>query len=84
MTCLLGRSGLQEFRVILLLRGLERECAEAGGRCGRHWEVVGDREGVRKGAGGLGEVQKAKGKCGRDGKVTLCYSTFLLRPSPQG
>jgi len=54
---------------------------------------VGDKEGVGRGAGGSGEVRevqkvrKVVGKCGRGRKareVTVRYSTFLLRPSPQG
>jgi len=44
---------------------------------GRHVE---DKEGIRRGAGGAGEVQevwKAMGKCGRGGKaweVMVCYT----------
>jgi len=77
MTCLLGQSGLWEFQVItlshgLLLCGSERKRAGAGGsKC--QVEVVekrgGDREGVRRGAGGLEEVWKAVGKCGRGRKA---------------
>ena len=66
-------------------------------RTGSQWKPVeavgkrvGDKEGVGRGAGGSGEVREVRkvvGKCGRGRKaqeVTVRYSTFLLRPSPQG
>jgi len=71
MTCLLGRNGPWEFRVItprhgLLLRGSERKHVGAGGK---PVEVVGkrveDREGVGRGAGGLGEVREVRKRSGR-------------------
>ena len=83
MRCLLGRNGPREFWVItprhgLLLRGSEQkhvedvEDVEANQELVEVMEVVGkqvgDREGVRKGAGGSGEVRKAMGKCGRGGR----------------
>jgi len=66
MRCLLGRNGLQEFRVItprhgLLLCSSEQEPVEASGSCGSRREAVEDvgkrvedREGVGRGAGGAG------------------------------
>ena len=52
------------------------ELVEASGSSGSRREAVEDvgkrvedREGVRRGAGGAGEVRKAVGKCGRGGKA---------------
>jgi len=76
MTCLLGRSGLWEFRVItprhgLLLHGSEGKRVGAGGSQWKLWKLlgsgrrhVGDREGVG-GAGGAGEVQEVQKRSGR-------------------
>ena len=84
MTCLLGRSGPQEFRVIAprhgpLLHGLERKRAEdvkdsgsepgAGGSQWKSWKLSGSRWETGKGSEGVREVWKAVGKCGRDGKA---------------
>jgi len=74
MTCLLGQSGPWEFQVItprheLLLCSLEQEPEEASGSRGRCWEAggrhVGDREGVRRGPGGAGEVRVVWKRSGR-------------------
>jgi len=95
MRCLLGRNGPWEFQVItprhgLLLRGSEQKHAGAGGKPVEVVEVVGkrveDREGVGRGAGRLGEVRKAMGKCGRGGKAwevtvhcTWCTSAVQMK-----
>jgi len=69
-----------------------KECPKAHGlptlctTCGRHGRGQEGSGRVRRGAGGLKEVRNAVGKCGRGEKareVTVCYSTFLLRLSPQ-
>jgi len=73
----MGQSGLQEFQVItlrhgLLLCGLERKCAGAGGSQWKSSEAVEDvrkwvedREGVGRGVGGLGEVREVQKRSGR-------------------
>jgi len=101
MTCLLGRSGPREFRVItprhgLLLCGSERKRVGASGSQWKQWkssgssgrcqEGVGDREGVRRGAGGpegRGKVRKRREGMGSNGMLQnrkLAYgSTCIIK-----
>jgi len=63
--------------------------AEAGGKQQKSvederkvWKTCGSQWKTRKGSEGVREARKRAEEAGRLGKVTVHYSTFLLRPSP--